>query len=170
VSARVMWRGALVAVMCGVVTACVRRDGTAGGAPAGDAVVVRLERGPCRGFCPVYAVEVTRGGRVRWVGQRHVADTGRRERTVSASTVSALLARFDATTFATTDTAITQDHMRCGAYITDLPSTTLSGPAREVLRTVRYDRGCAGVPRFLDVLAGAVDSVAQTAQWIGGNK
>ncbi|MCU0648711.1 MAG: hypothetical protein MUF00_11990 [Gemmatimonadaceae bacterium] len=113
---------------------------------------------------------LTRSGRVRFVGERHVADTGRRERTVPATAVSALLGRFDATTFATTDTAIMQDHVRCGAYITDLPSTTLSGPARDALRTVRYDRGCAGVPRFLEGLASAVDSVAQTSKWIGGTK
>ncbi|MCU0635126.1 MAG: DUF6438 domain-containing protein [Gemmatimonadaceae bacterium] len=169
-SARGVWRVALVCGVLGASAACARRDGGGGDASGGDAVVLRVERGPCRGQCPVYAVDVTQAGRVRFDGRRYVADSGRRERSVPAASVRGVLARFEASAFATTDTAITQDHLRCGRYVTDLPWTAVSGMVRQRLHTVRFDRGCSGVPRFLDSLAMAVDSLAQTKAWVGGSR
>jgi hypothetical protein len=148
------------------VSGCAPRGLAVGQVDPNDPVALRLERGPCRGFCPVYVVEVTEAGRVRFDGQRFVGDSGRRNRSVSPEAVRALIGRVAATRFATTDTAITPEHMRCGRYIADLPSAAVSARTNGTLRTVRFDRGCEGAPRFLDSLATAVDSVARTAPWV----
>jgi hypothetical protein len=155
------------------ISACAQRSAMAvGQVDPKDPVVLRLERGPCRGFCPVYVVEVTERGHVRFDGQRFVKDSGQRNHDVAPEAVRDLMLRVAATRFAATDTAITPEHMRCGRYMADLPSASVSARLSGGLRTVRFDRGCDGAPRFLDSLATAVDSVARTAPWVirkGGN-
>jgi hypothetical protein len=169
---RHVWKFSTVLAVL-AVTACAQRSTMAvGQVDPKDPVVLRLERGPCRGFCPVYVVEVTERGRVRFDGQRFVKDSGQRNHSVSADAVRDLMVRVAATRFAATDTAITPEHMRCGRYMADLPSAAVSARLNGGLRTVRFDRGCEGAPRFLDSLATAVDSLARTAPWVirkGGN-
>jgi hypothetical protein len=150
-----------------VAAGCARRDGADAADVAPDAeMAVRLERGPCRGRCPVYTVQVSSAGRVRFDGRRFVADSGIHQATVPSAAVQALLDRVAATRFASTDSAITPEHVRCGRYMADLPWAAVSARVGGVMKTVRYDPGCAGAPKFLDSLATAVDSLARTSRWI----
>lgn len=155
------------ALVLGVAVAgCTGRANATGEADPSDPLAVRLERFPCRGRCPVYAVQVTTSGGVRYDGQRFVADTGVRRRRVAPAAVERLLAMVGRTRFATTDSVIVPGQMRCGTYRADLPVTTVSARVQEQWHTVRFDRGCEGAPRFLDSLALAIDSVAGTATWV----
>lgn len=65
----------------GLLSCCTPRV-QSGALPAPAAEEIRLSRGPCFGFCPVYSVAVTPAGRVDFKGERHTAVLGARSHTV----------------------------------------------------------------------------------------
>ena len=136
---------------------------------ADSSLVMSLERGPCRGTCPVYRVDVYGDGRVQFDGQRHVATIGTKTGIASVTAVQELLQKFRNGEFAKADSAYVMDSPGCGSYATDLPVSKLSAKIGAGMKTVEHDPGCRNAPAFLKTLAAQVDSVARTTQWIAGN-
>lgn len=154
-------------LLCSVAIACTRQGAaTAGG---DSSMVASLERGPCRGFCPEYRVEVYQDGTVKFDGRKNVKSTGPSTRTIAASEVQALLRTIGATAFASADSAYTYGRAVCGQYYTDQPVVTLSAKVGSAMKTVQRDPGCNGAPAYLKALEARVDSVAGTSAWITGN-
>lgn len=123
-------------------------------------VEIRLTRGACFGFCPVYTVTVNGAGEVRYNGSNFVNVVGEANSTIPAADVHRLVARFDEIGF---------DNLR-DAYrgeMTDLPTYTLSITRDGRTKTVvDYGGVQAGMPREVRALQDEVDSVAGTAQWV----
>lgn len=61
-----------------------------GAQPALPGEEIRISRGPCFGFCPVYTVAVTPAGRVDFTGERHTATLGPRSRPAGPAAYEAL--------------------------------------------------------------------------------
>lgn len=134
-----------------------------------SSLVVSLERGACRGRCPVYRVEVYGDGKVQFDGKQYVGSMGTQNGTVPVADVQALLKEIQSSEFSAMDTSYVMGSAGCGQYYTDLPMSILSAKVGAQMKTVHHDPGCQGAPRFLQTLAAKVDSVAHTAQWISGN-
>lgn len=157
------------AVLALVTTACRRTEAAraSDAAPEG-APVISLSRGPCRGTCPVYRVDLYENGAVRFDGAQHVARLGVQSGSVRSAEVRALLDAFAASTFGAADSAYVYGSASCGQYATDLPVMTLTARVQGRLKTVQRDPGCRGAPDFLRTLEARVDSVAGSARWIAG--
>lgn len=132
-------------------------------------LVMSLERGPCRGRCPVYRVDVYGDGKVQFDGKQHVGSIGAQSSSAPAVTVQELLRVMQSSEFSSVDTSFVMGSAACGQYMPDLPWSRLSVKLGTGMKTVHHDPGCKNAPRFLRTLEAQIDSVANTARWIAGN-
>jgi hypothetical protein len=72
---------AVVVLGTGLLICCTPRV-QSGALPSPAREEIRLSRGPCFGFCPVYTLAVTPAGRVDFKGERHTAVLGSRSHSV----------------------------------------------------------------------------------------
>lgn len=99
-------------------------------APVAAAPVIMFSKTPCLGRCPHYNATIFPDGRVQYEGFQHAPLEGKREFTISVSTVNTILAQARAMNFASLPKIYSD-----GA--SDMPSTSLSirqaeGPATGV--------------------------------------
>jgi uncharacterized protein DUF6438 len=132
-----------------------------------SAAVVSLERGPCFGTCPVYAVSVTRTGAVRFVGRRFVRDSGTIVAAIPAARVDTLLALIEAAGFFGFADVYRSGGPGCERYATDLPTVFVEVGSGARHKRVEHDHGCADAPPALAELETRIDSVIGTAKWTG---
>lgn len=129
---------------------------------------ISMTRGPCFGACPIYTVTVWGDGRVRFEGDRFVAQTGEHTKTVDPEAVAALFAAADSLGFHRLPGDITPANEQvCGASWTDMPSaeTTIIRAGRGI-HTVNHYHGCPKAPEALTAFENRIDAVAGTAEWI----
>lgn len=108
---------------------------------------IRISRGACFGFCPVYSLSVTPGGRLDFTGERHTAVIGPRSRSVGAGGYEALRKAF-ASWRPKTGTA--QDFV-CEAPATDMSHITIEWISASGHRTaLNYNMGCRS-PRGMKI-------------------
>lgn len=110
------------------------------GAPrSGSGEEIRISRGPCFGFCPVYTIAVTPAGRVDFEGKRHTAVLGPRSHTVGRSAyarVRRALGPYRPATGLETE-------LPCPAAATDMAMITIEWISASGVRTaLRYRLGC----------------------------
>lgn len=173
----------LAAALCIALAACTQKaqpNADSAGSSAGAAanispaaavdtsLVMTLERGPCRGTCPVYRVDLYADGKVRFDGKQHVGKTGMQNGTADVAQVGDLLRKFQGEEFSKVDTLFDMGSPACGSYIPDLPYSKVSAKVGTGMKTVHHDPGCRNAPPFLRTLEAQIDSVARTAQWIAG--
>ena len=123
-------------------------------------VQIRLSRGACFGFCPVYEVTISGNGDVHYEGRNFVNVVGERTATIPSEDVARLLARFDEVGF---------HHLRDSyrARISDLPTQSITLTRNGQTKTVvDYGGVDAGMPREVRELEAEIDRVAGTAQWV----
>jgi hypothetical protein len=132
-----------------------------------SAPAVTLERTPCFGSCPVYALSISRSGVVRFDGKKFVEHTGPDSAKISPATVDSLLAEMDEAGFYDLDERYTSGTPACGRYVTDLPSATISATDGKRIRRIRHDHGCTDAPAVLSRLETRIDELAGTARWTG---
>lgn len=128
---------------------------------------VRLERTPCFGTCPVYAVTISRSGAVHFTGKHHVAHTGQATATIPAEVVDSLLAELEARGYFGFADAYVMDSPGCGLYATDSPTVITSVTRGGLTKTIRHDRGCSAAPPELSGLEQRIDEIAGTGRWTG---
>lgn len=131
---------------------------------------VRLERGPCYGTCAAYTVDLSADGTVKFKGVRFVSDTLEHSTKVSTESVRALQSQIEAAGFKTLPTMYVDSAKICQPYATDAPTATITVRNGAATHTVVHDHGCGGAPPILNTLEQAIDSVAQTSQWMQPNK
>lgn len=154
----------------GLLLCCAPRvqPGTAS-SEAGEEI--RVSRGPCFGFCPVYSVAVTPAGRVDFTGDRHTEVLGPRSHSVGREayeTVRGRLARLRPATGRT-------EALPCPVAQTDTALVTVEWIAAGGARTaLTWRMGCpsaAGedMERLLDdqLLLLGVDRWAAQRTWPG---
>lgn len=128
-------------------------------APASN-VEIRMTRGACFGFCPVYTVTINGAGEVHYEGRNFVNVVGQRTATIPTESVSGLVARFDEIGFNNL-----RDSYR--ANVSDLPTYTVTLTRAGHTKTiVDYGGVSAGMPPAVRELQAEIDRVAGTAQWV----
>lgn len=151
-------------------SAACKKSATVDSAALDSSLVASLNRGPCRGTCPVYNVEIYGDGRVRFDGKQHVGAMGERNGTAAPAAVRALLRSAAKSDFAKVDTSFVMGSAGCGSYATDLPMMTLAIKVGARMKSVQYDIGCRNAPKFLRALEAQLDTAAGTASWVAGDK
>jgi Domain of unknown function (DUF6438) len=147
-------------------TSAAGPSATAGQASADSAVRVTLERGPCFGTCPVYAVTLDGSGAVLFEGRRFVANTGISTGSVPSARVDSLVAELIAGGYFDFADRYRAGEPGCERYATDLPSVITEVRAGGRRKRIEHDHGCMDAPEALTVLEGRIDSVAGVARWI----
>lgn len=138
-----------------------------GGAASGSRVsLVRLERQPCFGTCPVYVVDVDSAGRVRFEGRAHVRAMGKATGDITKDAFRGMSERLMAAGVLSLDSSYVAGAAGCGLYATDLPVVILSLVVDGATKRVVHDYGCSGAPGALRGLHRMVDSVANTSRWL----
>lgn len=124
-------------------------------------VVIRLERTPCFGGCPVYSIEIHADGTVTYDGLRFVDVMGEQTSEISTETVDLMLERFEALGFFDWNEKYTE------YTVTDLPSAITSVTLDGETHTIeRYD-GDSSAPIALPYLENWIDIVTWSASWTG---
>ena len=158
----------LVALMLVASSAACKKSATVDAVALDSSLVASLERGPCRGSCPVYRVELYGDGKVRFDGKQHVGTIGSRNGNTPTAAVQGFMRSVAASEFASADTLFMMGSAGCGSYATDLPVSVLSIKVGSRLKTIQHDPGCRNAPKFLRVLAAQLDTAAGVAGWIVG--
>lgn len=148
------------------LAACAPRQPAAVGMSSATPVVT-LERTPCFGTCPVYAVSISGSGTVRFLGRNHVTKEGEATAQIPPATVDSLLRELEAGGYFDFADAYVMDSPACGHYATDSPTVITSAAASGRSKTIRHDYGCFAAPRELARLERMIDEVAGTSRWTG---
>lgn len=129
-------------------------------APTLDAsTVITLERGPCIGRCPEYAVTMYGSGEVEFEGKRYVCAKGRHTAKAPRDEVRRLVLQmlaagyFDLT-------------WPAGPITTDQPTVRSSFRHGGRVREIEHDLGDAHAPRWLRTLEDRIDAIAGTSRWL----
>ena len=134
--------------------------------PAHPDLHITLERGPCFGTCPVYAVALEGSGAVLFQGRRFVADTGVSTATIPAARVDSLAAELAARGYFDFADRYRAGEPGCERYATDLPTVITEVRAAGRVKRVEHDHGCMEAPAALTELEARIDSVAGVSRWI----
>lgn len=144
--------------------------------PAGPDVVIRLERGPCFGGCPVYSVTVLGDGSVTFIGKRFVASPGVHKAQLDEADYRRLVDAID-------ELGILKLDDDYSVRVTDMPTTFVTVVTAGGAKRVRhYGSGCAppagagsaagaraidNAPAALCRFERMIDEIAGTARWVG---
>jgi hypothetical protein len=147
-----------------------RQAATAAGAgdapPAAPAVLLELERAPCRGRCPEYVVSLREDGVVTYTGRNHVGVIGAGQGAVDPAALRGVHDALLAAGVAEADSLYDMDAPRCGSYVPDTPAAVLTVRLNGAPKRIRFEPGCSGVPRYLFEFATRIDSLADIQQWV----
>jgi hypothetical protein len=127
-------------------------------------VVIRLERGPCMGGCPIYSIEIHGDGSVAYEGVNFVDVTGRQTGQVPVEDVRALVARLEAARFTRL-----RDEYRSEISDGVTYRTTFSHDGRSKT-VVNYVGHQVGMPQSVGEIEGAIDQAAGARRWVGANR
>lgn len=122
---------------------------------------VAIERTACFGSCPIYRVELTGDGKLRWVGKRFVGTIGEAERTVPPEVVARVVRAIERAQFAT----LADRYDDRG--VTDQPSAIVTFEASGAAKRVSHYHGDLSAPARLSILEDQLDLLLDTARWIG---
>ena len=121
---------------------------------------IRLERGACHGFCPVYRVEIRGDGVVTYCGGDFVKERGARTKTIAPDSVRSLLDLFIKADFFD----LRDDYL--GGV--DAPSQKLvlsfDGRTKQVGEILGESDG---MPPIVKQIGQAIDAVSGATEWVG---
>lgn len=152
------------------LAACARRapePERVAGSTAAVGPAVSLERTPCFGRCPVYAVSVSPTGLVTYHGTADVRLVGTDTARIPQKQVDALLRDMERAGYFTFDSRYAMSEPGCGRYSTDSPSAITSATFRGRTKRVEHDYGCMGAPGALTLLETKIDEVLGSVRWTG---
>jgi hypothetical protein len=124
-----------------------------------QSVVIRLERGPCYGTCPVYGVTLYGDGTVRYDGKDHVRIRGSQTAVIAPDTVRSLVEEIERCGFFSLNDAYTQ------VSIADAPSAVVYVAADGKKKQVRHYLDDFKAPKSLETLENRIDEVSGTRRW-----
>ena len=120
-------------------------------------VFLSLQRSPCFGGCPVYLVEVSSDGTVRFKGERYVKVTEPVTVKLDAAALAKLTALVEQSDFAKWKNYV-------AVTTTDMPTVVLTFRGK----TVQHYRGDEKAPEALTKLEDDLDALIGTDRWVKG--
>ncbi|HUR21355.1 MAG TPA: DUF6438 domain-containing protein [Vicinamibacterales bacterium] len=127
---------------------------------------VTFERTPCYGTCPVYKVNVSGNGDVKFEGIRNVDSVGTFTGHIDADKVSKLARAFEDAKYFSLQSNYGQ--RTCNPYATDAARILTSVSTPEQSKSIDHDLGCgSAAPGALPDLYKKFDEIVGTSRWIG---
>lgn len=135
--------GTLIASFAVMLAGCAQDRGGLAGVPAATGEKISIAVGPCFGFCPVYSTSIASNGAVHYVGERHTAMLGERDRKLDQAIYRRL--QRDLAAFRPADG--TESAVECEAAISDTSRYTITWTAPDGrVTTATHQQGCSGGP------------------------
>ncbi len=135
--------------------------------PDYSSLQITLERTACFGTCPIYKLTIHGDGLVEYDGERFVTVTGHQTSQLTSDQVVELTTLFQQADYFNLKSDYT-------APVTDLPSTITSLSFEGRSKKVTNYGGCLSdlnasdkAPQALCDLEGKIDSIVNSAQWVG---
>lgn len=128
-----------------------------------NTVNITMSRGPCRGLCPVYYLEINGNGNVLYRGYEHVNVIGERKSSILPEKVNEIVKQFyNASYF---DLKDRYDQVE----ITDQPTVETSINTNGTFKSVYDYLGTPITPELqkLRHLENMIDDVTNSSQWVG---
>lgn len=157
----------LCVLACGPRKDTARPSDSSAMADAAAMPAISLERTPCFGGCPVYAVAVSPSGEVTYEGKAHVRQLGKASAKITQQKVEALLVELEKAGYFSMADRYAASEPACGRYSTDSPSVITSVTIRGRTKRVEHDYGCGSAPGALVVLERRIDDVLGSGRWTG---
>jgi hypothetical protein len=132
-----------------------------------DSSVIKLERTPCLGRCPVYRVTISASGRVSFVGKNFVPQQGEATGQAPKEKLDSLLGEIERQGFFEFADRYVAGAPACGPYATDAPSAITEVTHAGRHKRIEHDYGCSQAPPALGELERKIDEVAGTGRWTG---
>jgi hypothetical protein len=126
------------------------------------ALLARIERTICYGWCPAYSVEILVDGTARYEGRAYVVTEGMALARLTPEQVEEVRAAFKRAGFR----AISEDCCNC-RDVTDGPTVFLTLEDGGPRKTIEHYDGCGRAPPELGYLEGEIDRIVNVEQWIG---
>ena len=124
-------------------------------------LVIKLQRGPCFGTCPIYKLTIKGNGDVTFEGGKYVKNAGEVHDKISREKIDLLLHEFKAVDYF----SLKDNYTKVG--VTDLPyvftSITINGKSKEIA----HYHGDSSAPKALSDLENKIDEIVGTDKWIG---
>jgi Domain of unknown function (DUF6438) len=128
-----------------------------------NSVNITMSRGPCRGLCPVYDIEIDGIGNVLYRGYEHVNITGERKSNIAPEKVNELIKQFYNSGYFDLEDRYDQ------VEITDQPTVETSIFFNGTFKAVYDYLGTPLLPELqkLRHLEKMIDDVTNSSQWVG---
>ena len=126
-----------------------------------QSVVIRIERGPCFGTCPVYRVTLYGDGTVRYDGKDHVSARGSQTAVIAPEKVKELAGEIERSGFFNLRDFYTE------VSVTDAPTVVLYVAVDGKKKQVKHYLGDFKAPKTLETIETRIDEVAGTGRWTG---
>jgi hypothetical protein len=129
---------------------------------------ITMERGPCFGTCPVYALRIAATGDVEYEGRRFVETMGLAHDRIPADELASFRAAVARIDFGAIAPLYIDGEAACAQYVTDMPSAVVTITSGASTKTIRHDFGCGGAPPALRAFEASIDSVTHVTRWTRG--
>lgn len=151
----------LVVLLAGCIT-ITKKDGANKTPPPAvhEDLVIKLERTPCFGNCPVYSLMIKGNGTVIYSGVQFVKITGIQESTISIDAVDQLLMEFEKADYF----SFNDSYTKFGK--SDMPSANTSISLGGQTKSVNHYLGDLTAPKSLTELENKIDEIVNSDQWI----
>jgi hypothetical protein len=128
-----------------------------------NTVNITMSRGPCRGLCPVYYIEINGNGNVLYRGYEHVNIIGERKSSIPPDKVNELVKQISNSSYFDLEDRYDQ------VEITDQPTVETTVSINGTFKSVFDYLGTAIVPELqkLRHLENMIDDVTNSSQWVG---
>jgi len=133
-------------------------------------LLITLERGPCMGRCPQYAVTISADGKIEFDGKSDTRVTGKASGKISEDNLKKLVAAFEKINYFDLKERYTD--AACPEVATDMSSATTSFQSNGKQKTVFHYHGCVtkdtheSYPPGLNLLENLIDEFTKTDQWV----
>ncbi len=124
-----------------------------------QSVVIRIERGPCFGTCPVYSMTLYGDGTVRYDGKDHVSVRGSQTAVIAPEKVKELAGEIERSGFFNLRDFYTE------VSVTDAPTVFLYIAVDGKKKQVKHYLGDFNAPKTLETIETRIDEVAGTGRW-----
>ncbi len=124
-------------------------------------VVIKLERGPCYGPCPIYKLTIHGEGKVVYVGERFVQVEGKKTSLISKKKMRELVSEFEKTDYFALKNRYDREDWTCN------PSTITSIEIQGRKKRIYHYHGDCSAPEALTKLEDKIDEIASTKRWGG---
>jgi hypothetical protein len=151
VAAMLRWIALIASFLCIVPVSSVAYDP--------QSVVIRIERGPCFGTCPVYSVTLYGDGTVRYDGKDQVRVRGSQTAVIAPEKVKELAGEIDRSGFFSLRDLYTE------VSVTDAPTVVLNVAVDGKKKQVKHYLGDFKAPKTLETIETRIDEVAGTSRW-----